>query len=71
MSTESSHIAFLNQAIELAEIAESENEVPIGAVIVTNGKIIGKGWNQKEQTLDVSSHAEINALRDASRKIKN
>ena len=62
---------FMKRAIELARECFDEGEVPVGAVIVRNGKIIGEGKNKVIFDNDVTSHAEINAIRDASRSIKN
>ena len=62
---------FMERAIELARECFDEGEVPVGAVIVRNGKIIGEGKNKVIFDNDVTSHAEINAIRDASRRIKN
>ena len=58
-------------AIELAETAFKENEVPVGAIIVKDGMIIGKGFNQVISTNSVSSHAEIIAINNASQAINN
>jgi|TARA_B110000438_G_C15550598_1_gene536743 tRNA(adenine34) deaminase len=62
---------FMLEALKMAEIAFKKNEVPVGAVITKDGKIIGKGFNQVVTNNSVSSHAEINAINDASQKIKN
>ena len=62
---------FMERAIELAKECFDEGEVPVGAVIVRNGKITGEGKNKVIFDNDVTSHAEINAIRDASRSIKN
>ena len=62
---------FMERAIELARESFDEGEVPVGAVIVRNGDIIGEGKNKVIFDNDVTSHAEINAIRDASRSIKN
>ena len=61
----------MQNAIDLAHRAASENEVPVGAVLVDGDKIVGKGYNKVIQSNDVSAHAEINAIRDASNKIGN
>ena len=58
-------------AINLAKIAFNKNEVPVGAIIVKNGQIIGKGFNQVISKNSVASHAEINAINDASETLKN
>ncbi len=57
---------FMEKAIKLAEEAFSENEIPIGAIIVFENKIIGKGFNQTEKLTDVTAHAEILAITSAS-----
>ena len=62
---------YMNQALSLAKKAMRKGEVPIGAVIVKNGKIIGKGYNKKEHKNMTTRHAEIEAIEKASRKIKD
>ncbi len=57
---------FMRQAILQAEQAKSEREVPVGAVIVSNNRIIARGYNQTERLTDVTAHAEIIALTAAS-----
>ncbi len=61
----------MQQAISLAEFASEQEEVPVGAVVVLEDKIIGKGWNQPVSNHDPSAHAEIIALRDAAKNVKN
>lgn len=61
----------MKEAIKQAGLAYKRNEVPIGAVIVKDNLIIGEGHNRVIHDLDISSHAEINAIRHASKKIKN
>ena len=58
-------------AISLALRAQSEGEVPIGAVVVRDGEMIGEGWNRNIILNDPSAHAEIVAMRDAGQKLKN
>lgn len=53
---------FMQQALKLAQQAFEEDEVPIGAVVVWNQRIIGKGYNQTEKLNDVTAHAEMIAL---------
>lgn len=60
---------FLQQAIVEAKIAKSKNEVPVGAVIVKNNKIIATGHNTKESTKDPTNHAEIIAIKKAAKGI--
>jgi len=62
---------FMNSAISLAKESFDLDEVPVGAVIVKDGNIIGKGRNSVIANNDVSSHAEINAIRSASQHVNN
>lgn len=62
---------YMKKAIELAKCAETYGEIPVGAVVVLNDQIIGEGFNKRESKLDISSHAEIEALKDAEKKIGN
>jgi tRNA(adenine34) deaminase len=64
-------IQFMQRAFELAQQAESFNEIPVGAVIVYQGKIVGEGFNQSIMLNDPSSHAEMNAVRQAGKKLNN
>ena len=57
--------SFMRRALELARHAQSEGEVPIGAVVVLDGQIIGEGWNRPIASSDPTWHAEIHALRSA------
>lgn len=59
-------VVYMRRAIEQALRAYEEEEVPIGAVVVCNGKIIGKGYNQTEKLSDITAHAEMIALTAAS-----
>lgn len=61
----------MHEALSLAEYASEQEEVPVGAVVVLEDKIIGKGWNQPVSNHDPSAHAEIIALRDAAKNVKN
>ena len=63
------NIEYMNRAYGLSQEALLRNEIPIGAVIVLNGEIVGTGYNKREETLDISSHAEINAIRDAAQTL--
>jgi tRNA(adenine34) deaminase len=62
---------FMGVAIELARNAWMAGEVPVGAVVVLNGAVVGRGFNQPISQNDPSAHAEIMALRDAGRRIGN
>ena len=63
--------AFMAEALEQAKIAFSLAEVPIGAIIVKDGEIIGKGYNSVISQNSVNCHAELNAITDASNTIQN
>ncbi|WP_280818682.1 tRNA adenosine(34) deaminase TadA [Paenibacillus ihuae] len=60
------HELWMREAIAEARKAESLGEVPIGAVVVRHGEIIGRGYNLRETTLDSTAHAEMVAIREAS-----
>jgi tRNA(adenine34) deaminase len=62
---------WMQRALLLAREAEAAGEVPVGCVIVQDGKIIGEGWNRPISTTDPTAHAEIIALRDAAQRIGN
>jgi tRNA(adenine34) deaminase len=62
---------YIQQALMLAHRAESEGEVPVGAVIVSGDQVIAEGWNQPIQLHDPSAHAEMMALRKAAKTIEN
>jgi len=61
----------MRRALELARRAEEEGEVPIGALVVLNGEVIGEGWNRPIAAADPTAHAEIQALRAAAKKTGN
>ena len=62
---------WMERALELAREAESNGEVPVGAVIVLDDGMIGEGRNRMIGANDPSAHAEIDALRDAGRRVGN
>jgi len=62
---------FMYAALQEAEAALEKNEVPIGAVVVYNNKIIGKGFNQTETLNDATAHAEMLALTAASNHLQS
>ena len=62
---------WMRQALALAARAADEGEVPVGAVLVMQGAIIGEGWNRPIAARDPTAHAEIQALRDAARRAGN
>ena len=60
---------YMKEAIRQAKKAAALDEVPIGCVIVHEGKIIARGYNRRNTDKNTASHAEINAIRKASRKL--
>lgn len=62
---------WMTEALKLAERAAGEEEVPVGAVVVRDGCIIGRGWNQNIGLNDPSAHAEILAMREAGVHLGN
>ena len=62
---------FMREALAGAAVAEAAGEVPVGAVVVSDGAIVGRGFNQPIGTVDPTAHAEIVALRDAGRGVGN
>lgn len=60
---------FMMEALKEAYKAYEINEVPIGAVIVRNGEVVGKGFNQKETLKDATLHAEISAIKNACKNL--
>jgi tRNA(adenine34) deaminase len=62
---------YMRRALELALRAQDEGEVPVGALVVLDGRIIGEGWNRPIAASDPTAHAEIQALRSASQAQKN
>lgn len=61
----------MRHAMDLSRCAEAEGEVPVGAVVVRDGEVIGEGWNRTITLNDPSAHAEILALRQAGQKMGN
>src|SRR5689334_517838 len=60
---------FMEEALNLARRAAEEDEVPVGAVVVKEGEIIGRGYNRRETDQNPVGHAELMALQDASRSV--
>lgn len=62
---------FMRRALELARLAERQGEVPVGAVVVVDGDILGEGHNCPIGTHDPTAHAEIRALKEAGQRLGN
>jgi tRNA(adenine34) deaminase len=62
---------YMRQALDLAAMALEAGEVPVGAIVVKSGEIIGRGFNAPISRHDPSAHAEMMAMRDAARNIGN
>ena len=62
---------YMRHALELASQSQSAGEVPVGAVVVKNGEIVGRGFNAPISRHDPSAHAEMVALRDAAQRLGN
>ncbi|MDW8468857.1 MAG: tRNA adenosine(34) deaminase TadA [Burkholderiales bacterium] len=63
--------AFMRRALALARRAAQEGEVPVGAVLVCDGRVVGEGWNRPIAARDPTSHAETEAIRAAARALDN
>ena len=66
-SESTNHERWMREALILAEQAAKADEVPVGAIVVHNGEIIGRGFNQPIRSCDATAHAEIVAIRSASK----
>ena len=62
---------FMQKALELARKAQAAGEVPVGAVVVYDGAVVGEGWNRPISSGDPTAHAEIEALREAAGSLRN
>lgn len=62
---------WMQYALQLADKAEQSGEIPVGAVLVKDGVVLGEGWNQSIQLHDPSAHAEMMAIRQAAKKMGN
>lgn len=67
----SQHEGWMQRALDLAALAADKEEVPVGAVVVRDGELLGEGFNQVISAADPSAHAEILALRSAAAKVGN
>jgi tRNA(adenine34) deaminase len=66
-----SHDEFMYAALEQAKLGEAAGEVPVGAVLVVNGRIISEAFNQPIGSVDPTAHAEVLVLREAARALGN
>lgn len=71
MSNTIFHELWMKEALALAELAEQAGEVPVGAVVVRDNEIVGRGFNCPISRSDPSAHAEVQALRDAATQVGN
>jgi tRNA(adenine34) deaminase len=71
MSGVHTDVDFMRHALELARRAAEHQEVPVGAVVVQDGAVIGEGWNRPITDADPTSHAEIVAMRAAAIQLQN
>jgi tRNA(adenine34) deaminase len=62
---------YMRRALKLAQRAQDEGEVPIGALVTLGGEIVGEGWNRPIAAVDPTAHAEIQAMRAAAKKLGN
>ena len=67
--TDDSHLRWLTEAASLGRSGMEDGGGPFGAVVVKEGEIVGRGWNQVTRTLDPTAHAEVMAIRDACGKL--
>ena len=68
---ETTHEYYMELALQEAQLAAQQGEVPVGAVIVKDGQVIAKAHNMREQWLDATAHAEVIAIREACAKLQN
>ena len=65
------HEKWMSEAIRLAQIAYEKDEIPVGAIVVKDNKVIGRGYNQREKLKDPTAHAEIIAITAAANTIND
>lgn len=61
----------MREALDLASAGAARGEVPVGAVVVLDGRVVGRGFNQPISSCDPTAHAEVVALREAARTVNN
>jgi tRNA(adenine34) deaminase len=64
-------VVFMHRALELAQRAALDAEVPVGALLVRGDEVIGEGWNRPIMSQDPTAHAEVVALRAAAQRLRN
>lgn len=64
------NIIYWDEALKMAEKAYKLGEIPVGAILVKENKIISKGFNSREKRYDILGHAEINAIKKATKRLK-
>lgn len=64
---EPSDLQYMEEALDLARAAAAQGEVPVGAVVVYDGRVVGRGGNRREQDQDFAAHAEFLAMREAAK----
>lgn len=69
--TENTDQDWMRMALRLADKAQAQGEIPVGAVVVKDGQVIGEGWNQSISLNDPSAHAEMLAIRAAGSHLQN
>ncbi len=67
----SEHDGFMGDALDQARLARAAGEVPIGAVVVMGGQVVGRGYNRPISGVDPTAHAELVAIRDAATRLGN
>ncbi|MCZ8132286.1 MAG: tRNA adenosine(34) deaminase TadA [Steroidobacteraceae bacterium] len=67
----STDLTYMQRALELARRAEAQGEVPVGALVVHEGSVVGEGWNQPIGRCDPTAHAEMLALRTAGERLRS
>ncbi|MCI2106800.1 MAG: tRNA adenosine(34) deaminase TadA [Intestinimonas sp.] len=60
---------YMRQALELAGLAAQNGDVPVGCVVVSGGRVVGRGYNRREKDGDALAHAEVEAIRQACRTL--
>lgn len=71
LSNTNTHTYWMHEALKLANEAQKQDEVPVGALVVIDNQVVGKGFNSPISRCDPSAHAEIQAIRDAATHLGN